>query len=54
LVLFSEAVTDGEEVPAALLVKIPNIRLLASVLRFVLVDKVHDEEPIRKCNIIKS
>ena len=45
LVLLAEAVAGGEEVPAALLVHVPDVGLLASVLRLVLVDEVHQEEP---------
>ena len=46
LVLLAEAVAGGEEVPAALLVHVPDVGLLAGVLRLVLVDEVHQEEPV--------
>lgn len=45
LVLFPEAVPDWEEVPAALLVELPHIRLLARVLSVGLVDQMHQEKP---------
>lgn len=45
LVLFPEAVPDWEEVPAALLVELPHVRLLARVLGVGLVDQVHQEKP---------
>lgn len=46
LVLLAEAVAGGEEVPAALLVHVPDVGLLSGVLRLVLVDEVHQEEPV--------
>lgn len=48
LVLFPEAVTDREEVPAPLLVHVPHVRLLASVFSLILIDQVHQEEPVRQ------
>lgn len=45
LVLFPEAVPDWEEVPAALLVELPHVRLLARVLGVGLVNQVHQEKP---------
>ena len=48
-ILLPEAVSGGEEVPAALLVHVPDVRLLSRVLSLVLVDQVHQEETeIRK------
>jgi hypothetical protein len=44
-VLLPEAVTDWEEVPAALLVHVPHVRLLTRVLCVRLIDQVHQEEP---------
>lgn len=44
LVLFPETVAGGEKLPAALLVHLPNIRLLACVLCFIFVDEIHHKE----------
>lgn len=48
LVLFSEAVSCREKVPAPLLVHVPYISLLTGILSFILVDQVHQEEPKKK------
>lgn len=44
LVLFPETVTSREELPAALLVHLPYVRLLACVLCFIFVDEIHHKE----------
>jgi len=49
-ILLPEAVTHWEEVPAALLVHVPHIRLLTCVLRVRLIDQVHQEEPDEREN----
>jgi hypothetical protein len=43
--LFSKAIPNRKEVPASLLVHIPDIRLLTRVLCVVLIDQVHDKKP---------
>ena len=53
-VLFSEAVTCGEELPTPLLVLPPHVRLLTRELRLVLVDQVHQEEPVNISYIKKK
>ena len=45
-ILFPKAITNREEVPAPPLVHVPHVRLLASVLCLILVDEVHQEEPV--------
>ena len=47
-VLFTEAVSCREKVPTASLVHVPYIGLLAGVLRFILVDQVHKEKPLKR------
>lgn len=44
-ILLAETVSDGEEVPATLLVHIPDVRFLTRVLSVRFVDQVHQEEP---------
>jgi hypothetical protein len=44
-ILFPEAVSDWEEVPAPLLIEFPDIGFLACVLRVWLVNQVHQEKP---------
>lgn len=52
--LLDEAVPYREEVPAALLVELPDVGLLARVLCVRLVDQVHDEEPGQEQNGTRS
>lgn len=52
--LLDEAVPYREEVPAALLVELPHVGLLARVLCVRLVDQVHDEEPGQGQNSTRS
>jgi len=52
--LFAETITNREEVPASLLVHVPNIRFLSRVLRVRFIDEMHDEEPIFKINQVNK
>ena len=45
-VLFAEAFTDREEIPASLLVHVPYVSFLTSVFRIRFVDQMHKEEPV--------
>ena len=45
-VLFAEAVSNWEEIPATLLIHIPDIRLLTRVLCIGFVNQMHQEEPV--------
>ena len=45
-VLLSETVANGEEIPAALLIELPDECLLTGELGLVLVDQMHQEEEI--------
>lgn len=44
-ILFPKAVTNWEEVPASLLVHIPDIRFLPSVFCIWLINQMHQEKP---------
>merc|ERR1711976_715094 len=46
LILFAEAVSSREEVPAPFLIHVPHIGLLPGVVALVLVDQVHQEEQV--------
>jgi hypothetical protein len=50
LILLAETVTNREEVPAPLLIHIPDVGFLTGVLSVWLVDQMHQEEPERKKN----
>ena len=45
LVLFSEAVSSREKVPAPLFIHVPHIGFLASIFSWILTDQVHQEKP---------
>lgn len=44
-ILFAETVTNWEEVPASLLIHVPNIGFLTCVFCIWLIDQMHQEEP---------
>lgn len=44
LILFTETVSSGKKLPAALLVHLPHIGLLASVLCLIFIDQIHHKE----------
>merc|ERR1711971_522453 len=46
LVLFSEAVSSREKVPAPLFIHVPHIGFLASIFSWILTDQVHQEKRI--------
>merc|ERR1711899_142141 len=46
LVLFSEAVSSREKVPAPLFIHVPYVGFLTSIFRFILVNQVHKEKQI--------
>lgn len=45
LVLLEEALADWEPLPGALVVELPDVGLLSSVVRLILVYQVQEEEP---------
>ena len=45
LILFSEAVSSREKVPAPLFIHVPHIGFLASIFSWILTDQVHQEKP---------
>lgn len=53
-ILFAEAVTDREEVPASLLIHIPHICFLTCILCIWFVDQMHQEKPETDNLIIKK
>lgn len=44
-ILFTEAISDREEVPTTLLVHVPYIGLLTSIFRVWFVNQMHQKEP---------
>ena len=52
-VLFTETVSCGEKVPTSTFIHVPDVGLLAGVLRLILVDQVHEEKSARKFSLLK-
>lgn len=45
-ILFPEAVTSWEEIPAPFLVHLPDVRFLSRVLCLIFVNQIHEEEQV--------